>query len=68
MCFYFILVALRVLLYIYCVSTKLAKCAVLTGMFGLMPLLFAMTVVGTVFYAKIRRNDIECVSNLLSIF
>ena len=50
MCFYFILVALRVLLYIYCVSTKLAKCAVLTGMFGLMPLLFAMTVVGTPYY------------------
>ena len=60
MCFYFTLLALRVLLYIYCVSTKLAKCAVLTGMFLLLPLHFGMTIAGTIFYARIRRHDIEC--------
>ena len=61
-CFYFTLVSLRVFLYIYCISVKLAKCAMVTLLGFLMPLFVAMTIVGTILYRRMHSTEPECVS------
>ena len=52
--------ALRVGLLIYCVSLKLAKCAIVTLLGFLMPLLTVMTIIGTVFFNRIRNGYSSC--------
>ena len=59
-CFYFNLLSLRVLLYLYCISIKLAKCAMATLMFFLMPMFVCMTIAGTIFYRRMRINEPAC--------
>ena len=58
--FYFTILALRVALLVYCVSLKLAKCALVTLLGFLMPLLTAMTIAGTVLFSRIRDGDPSC--------
>ena len=66
-CFYVNIFALRLFLYIYCVSLKLAKCAITTLLGFLMPLLTAMTVAGSYMYNKIRLNEPDCYPDAWSI-
>ena len=60
MSFYFNILALRVVLYIYCVSQKLAKCALITMYFFLLPLLTALTITGTYLFSQIKQEDPDC--------
>mmetsp|Transcript_11536 Transcript_11536/g.15583 ORF Transcript_11536/g.15583 Transcript_11536/m.15583 type:complete len:145 (+) Transcript_11536:182-616(+) len=54
------ILALRLFLYIYCVSLKLARCALFCLMGILLPLLVAMTIVGTYYYRKMREDEPDC--------
>lgn len=47
-------------LLIYCVSLKMAKCAMVSILGFLFPLLVAMTIAGTVFFNRIRFDDEGC--------
>ena len=61
------MIALRIFLLIYCVSLKLARCAYLTLVLFLLPLMLAMSIVGTIFYAKMRSKEPTCVSEQYTI-
>lgn len=58
--FYCTIIALRVALLIYCVSLKLAKCAIFTIFGFLLPLLVALTIAGQVLFSRIRDDDEGC--------
>ena len=48
------------MLYVYCISTKLARCALIILLGLLMPMCTAMTIVGTVFYRSVRIYEPDC--------
>ena len=58
--FYFMLLGLRLFLYIYCVSTKLARCALFSLLAILMPVLVVMTVMGQHYYGQMRSDEPDC--------
>ena len=60
LCFYFLLLSLRLALYIYCVSIKLARCALFSLMGFLMPLLVGMTIMGQHYYNKMVADEPNC--------
>jgi len=57
MLFYLLLPTLRIALFIYCISTKLAKCAHTAMLYVLLPVTVLMTIVGTMIYSGIRSNE-----------
>ena len=61
--FYSMLFALRLALYIYCISTRLVKCALISLLYVLLPCLTVLTIVGTIFWVQMKTNEFDCVSD-----
>lgn len=58
--FYFLILTLRLALYIYCVSIKLARCALVSIMAVLFPLVLISTIMGTYYYRTMLANEPTC--------
>lgn len=58
--FYANILACRVGLFIYSTAERLAKCAIYTTLFLLMPSLLANTILGTIFYKKMTNEEEGC--------
>ena len=54
------LLALRLFLYIYCVSLKLARCARFCLLALLLPVTCVMTIMGQVYYGQMRSDEPDC--------
>ena len=63
--FYTLLFCLRLALYFYCISTRLVKCALMSLLYVLLPCLTVMTIVGTIFWARMKATEFSCVSDIL---
>ena len=63
MWFYFLLPTLRIVLYVYCISKRLARCAKYALLAVLMPLTAVFTLAGQVIYSKSRSYEPLCMAD-----